>query len=123
MSNPARAKGTRYEVALLHTLRHIWPDVERAPLKGIHDAGDYVSVPLPIEAKNTQVLNLPVWVRRLAKIGKPWWVLFWAGGDQRKKDALPELAVMPADMARVLLDSYQRHVNRWDVEDAPFKAA
>ena len=103
----AREKGTRYEVALLTLLRLVFgSQVERAPLKGIQDAGDFVGVPFPIEAKNTEVLRLPEWVRRLRLIGGKRFVLFWSGGDRRRKDSPGELMIVPADFGRHLLDIY-----------------
>ena len=103
----AREKGTRYEVALLTLLRLVFgPQVERAPLKGIQDAGDFVGVPIPIEAKNTEVLRLPEWIRRLRTIGGKRFALFWSGGDRRRKDSPGELMIVPADFGRYLLDLY-----------------
>jgi hypothetical protein len=36
------------------------------------------------------------------------WILFWAGGDARRSDHVGEIAVMPAPLARTLLDVARR---------------
>lgn len=106
MTNRPREKGTRYEVALLAKLRKAFgPQVERAPLKGIRDAGDYVGVPLPIEAKNTKTLLIPEWARRLNTIDQTWG-LFWSGGDKRRSDSPGSLLIVPADFGLYLLQLY-----------------
>ncbi len=65
MSNPARAKGTDFEVHVDDSyLKEIWPKVERAPLKGINDFGDFVNVDgWLIEARNRKTWALPAWIR------------------------------------------------------------
>ncbi len=65
MSNPRRAKGTDFEVHVDEVyLKEIWPDVERAPLKGINDFGDFVNVDgWLIEARNRKTWALPAWIR------------------------------------------------------------
>lgn len=114
MTNPSKKKGTVYETALLEFLRLIFgKQVERAPLKGTNDDGDFINVPVPIEAKNTKVLKLPEWARRLNLIaerhqpGK--WALFWSGGDRRRKDCPGELMIVPARFGRDLLDAYYQN--------------
>lgn len=83
MANPSRAKGTRWEVTLLVLLREVFgPDVHRAPLRGIQDAGDYVGTPLLVEAKSTKAPHFLEWARTAArKAGS--WVVVWHG-DRRK---------------------------------------
>lgn len=109
MSNRPREKGTRYEVALLDDLRLIFGEqVERAPLKGIRDIGDYVGVPVSIEAKNTAVMRLPEWVRRLRLMVGNRWAIFWSGGDRRRKDSPGELMIVPAAFGKYLLQLYAK---------------
>lgn len=125
MSNPSRAKGTRYENELRESLRPIFPNIERAPLMGVNDAGDFLNVPIPIEAKSTKVPKFFEWVRRLRAVtfkkkvfdldraqwdapsGTCRWALFYCP-DRRKADNPGELAVLDASFARELLECYYR---------------
>jgi hypothetical protein len=99
----ARAKGTRGENFFLRILRRLFGDhIERAPLKGVNDYGDYLGVPWLHEAKNTAKPLFQAWARVCkAKAAKrnpdrPWdWVLMWKG-DGRTEDGQP-LAVMPIE--------------------------
>lgn len=82
----ARAKGTAGENYFLARLRVLFgANVERAPLKGTQDHGDYVNVPWLHEAKNTAKPLFQKWARVCeAKAG--WnWVLLWKG-DLRKNE-------------------------------------
>lgn len=87
MSNPSRKKGSAWEVELLDLLRPIWPDVERAPLKGTADFGDFVNVDgLLIEAKKTDAPHFLEWARKARdKTGGNGWRIVWSG-DRRKGD-------------------------------------
>lgn len=72
------------------------PQIERAPLRGIHDDGDFVGLPhgLHVEAKSTKTLLIPQWAGRLETIlpAGHQWVIAWHG-DRR---SLPvELAITP----------------------------
>lgn len=81
----ARAKGTGWEVELLPRLRAVFgPQVERAPLKGIQDKGDFTGVPFLIEAKKTDVPHFLQWAKTAAKKADRWAVL-WSG-DRRRGD-------------------------------------
>lgn len=83
----ARQKGTAGENFFLGHLRAVFGDhVERAPLKGVLDHGDFIGVPYLHEAKNTQRPNFLEWARiaRKKAAGEPWAVL-WKG-DLRKGD-------------------------------------
>lgn len=105
MANPARAKGTKWETELLGRLSKIWPAVERAPLKGIQDRGDFVNVPFPVEAKSTKTFLLGSWIPRLrTKAGGGWWVLAYHD-DRRLKNAVGDIAVVPLDMLLALLQA------------------
>jgi hypothetical protein len=80
-----RAKGTAWETELLGELRTVWPDAERAALKGINDNGDFINVEgLQIEAKKTDVPHFLQWAKTAqAKVGR--WRVVWSG-DRRRKD-------------------------------------
>lgn len=92
----ARQKGTRGENFFLATLRTLFGEqVERAPLKGIQDRGDYVGVPWLHEAKNTAAPMFLQWARQARRkvgLGADW-VILWKG-DLRLADYEP-LVVMP----------------------------
>lgn len=86
----ARAKGTKWETELLAHLRSIWPHAERAPLRGIHDRGDYTSCnQWLLEAKSTAAPRFLEWARtcRRKAAGDPWAVLWH--GDRRTDDGQP----------------------------------
>mgnify|MGYP000111981858 CR=1 FL=1 len=85
----ARAKGTVGENFFLETLRRVFgSDVERAPLKGVLDHGDYVNVPWLHEAKNTAKPLFLKWARQAtekAARSTGHWVVMWKG-DLRKNE-------------------------------------
>lgn len=81
----ARQKGTSWEVELVPLLRDLFgPQVERAPLKGTQDRGDFTGTPMLVEAKNTQKPLFQAWARTCAKKA-PRWVVIWKG-DRRRSD-------------------------------------
>jgi hypothetical protein len=123
MANPSRAKGTRWENELRELLRDVCPDVERAPLKGINDAGDFVNVPFPIEAKAHKVPKFLEWVRVIKRKAAlkclddegslnplspihRWWVVYCP--DRRSKDTVGPVALMDAHFAIELLGAWLR---------------
>lgn len=85
----SRQKGTRWEVELLARLRDVFgSDVHRAPLRGVHDAGDYVGLPIVLEAKSTKSPRLTEWAVQCVKAAKSHrdagsrtvtWVIAWHG--------------------------------------------
>lgn len=82
----ARAKGTRGENFFLPILRSLFgPRVERAPLKGVQDQGDYTGVPWLHEAKNTARPLFLEWARTATKKAGDQWVVLWKG-DLRKNE-------------------------------------
>lgn len=103
MSNLARAKGTRWEVALLNRLKGLFGVlVERAPLKGVHDYGDFVNVPWLHEAKNTVKPLFQAWARICeTKAGRAW-VVVWKG-DTRKNHGEGPYVLMPLGMYELLV--------------------
>ena len=100
----ARAKGTEGENYFLEFfVQRLWPAADRAPLKGIHDAGDFLNVPFPIEAKNVEVPRFLEWVKVLRrKAPSHRWLLLWKG-DMRKATHRP-MAIMDPAFALELLD-------------------
>lgn len=93
MANPARAKGTAWETELLPLLRGAFgPGVERAPLKGAADQGDFLGVPFLHEAKATRVPRFLDWART-ARRKDPDWAVLWHG-DRRSPDGAP-LVLLP----------------------------
>lgn len=103
MANPARAKGTGWETELLPLLRRLFgPQVERAPLKGIQDKGDFVGVPWLHEAKAVERPNFLEWARK-AKAKDSWWVVLWKG-DRRKASNPGELVLMPEELYGLLVE-------------------
>lgn len=81
----ARQKGTAGENFFLPGLRRAFgAQVERAPLKGTQDDGDYVGVPFQHEAKNTKKPLFLQWARTASKKSFPW-VILWKG-DLRRLD-------------------------------------
>jgi hypothetical protein len=90
----ARAKGTSWEVELLPLLREVFgPHVERAPLKGIQDKGDFVGVPWLHEAKKTDQPRFLLWAKTNAK-KSPRWAILWSG-DRRRGDG--PFVMLPLD--------------------------
>ena len=111
----ARSKGTAYENHVRDTyLRRVWPDADRAPLRGIHDFGDFDHVGgRLVEAKKRDRWDLPAWIRGvLTKIGggpAPWEIVF--AGDKRGPIPM-DLVVAPAEQYYGYLD----HMTRLEVE-------
>lgn len=82
-----RAKGTGWESELLPLLREVFgPQVERSPLKGIQDDGDFVGCGLLVEAKKTDVPHFLAWAKAAQK-KRPHgdWRIVWSG-DRRRGD-------------------------------------
>lgn len=97
----ARAKGTRGEQFFLPYLRQLFgPQVERAPLKGTLDYGDYTGVPYLVEAKNTSKPLFQKWARICKKKAGDDWTLWWMG-DRRTEDGEP-LVLMPLSKYMIL---------------------
>lgn len=94
MSNRPRQKGTAGENFFLARLRGLFGEhVERAPLKGVQDKGDFVNVPWLHESKNTQRPLLQAWARTCEKKSDEW-VILWKG-DLRTPTGNGPYVVMP----------------------------
>lgn len=108
----ARRKGTDYENWLRDKyLRLVWPNAERAPLRGVNDRGDFDHVGgFVIEAKKRNKWDLPAWMRSTQKKVPPGahpdgWMI-WFAGDKRKGELTQDYVVMPATLAtRLLIES------------------
>ncbi len=127
MSNPRRQKGTGYEVGIkTNYLEEIWPDVERAPLKGINDFGDFINVDgWLIEARNRKTWALPAWIRgvysKLEREGRNrtwrWMLIFKA---DKRGDLNDDYVLMSASQAFYLIElerEYWKRFKLWN-EDA-----
>jgi hypothetical protein len=110
MANRSRQKGTEGENYFLAGLRAAWSSsVERAPLKGTADYGDYVGVPWLHEAKSTAAPKFLEWARKAtAKTASTngRWVVMWKG-DLRKKEG--PYVLMPYEMYLTILDLVRDH--------------
>lgn len=91
----ARAKGTHWETELLPLLRLVFgQQVERAPLKGLADKGDFVGVPWQHEAKSTLAPHFLQWAKTAQKKTPGRWAVLWTG-DRRKRDG--PFVLLPLD--------------------------
>lgn len=105
----ARAKGTGWETELLPLLRIVFgPQVERAPLKGAADHGDFTGVPFLIEAKKTETPRFLEWARTAKKKNgnEPFWIV-WAG-DRRKGEG--PYVLMPLEHALWAQSNAMQHM-------------
>ena len=104
----ARRKGTDFENYLRDKyLRLVWPDADRAPLRGTNDRGDFDGTPFVIEAKKRNRWDLPNWIRTTrgkvpAGASRDGWMI-WFAGDKRKGDLTDDYVLMPATLATRLL--------------------
>lgn len=100
----ARQKGTAGENYFLPRLRRLFGEqVERAPLKGTLDYGDYVGVPWLHEAKSTAKPLFQQWARvNERKAGKAW-VLLWKG-DGRVRTGNGPYVLMPFAFYELLVE-------------------
>lgn len=103
MANPARKKGSAWEVELLGWLRNLFGgQVDRAPLKGINDRGDFLGLPdeLLVEAKSTIRPNFLEWARTCERKADRWWVVWH--GDRRKPGSGPFVLMPLAECERLV---------------------
>lgn len=110
----ARAKGTSGEQFFkTHLIEVFGPQVERAPLKGTLDYGDFVGVPWLHESKSTTRPSFMEWARIATKKtkGGPWAIL-WKG-DLRKGDG--PYVVLPLEHYKTLVYHYDADLTRVDL--------
>lgn len=99
----ARAKGTAGENFFLAVLQRVFgAHVDRAPLKGVLDDGDYIGVPWQHEAKNTQRPLFQQWARKAHAKSTPWCIL-WKGDQRRNDPGQGPLVVMPLRLYEAIL--------------------
>jgi hypothetical protein len=111
MSNPPRKKGTSWETQLVPRLQAMFGEqVQRAPLRGIHDHGDFVGVPWLHEAKSTAKPLFQAWARvaEAKAKGEPW-VIIWKG-DQRVRTGNGPYVLMPLGTYEALVSLSDRAV-------------
>jgi hypothetical protein len=102
----ARAKGTEGENFFLPRLRRIFGEqVERAPLKGVLDYGDYTGVPVLCESKNTVKPLFQQWARKCEKKAGSRWAIFWKG-DLRTHSGTGPYVLLPYDHYEEMALSY-----------------
>lgn len=111
----ARRKGTDYENYLRDKyLSRVFPNVDRAPLRGVNDRGDFDGVGYYVmEAKKRNRWDLPSWIETTAEkaardepgLEHLWMV--WFAGDKRKGRNRDDYVVMPAVLATYLLECEQ----------------
>ena len=100
----ARQKGTAGENYFLGFLRILFGEkVERAPLKGTLDYGDFVNVPFLHEAKNTVKPLFLKWAKVCEEKAGKNWVLLWKG-DLRTAGNGPYV-LMPLEKYMTLIQS------------------
>jgi len=105
----ARAKGTTWETELVPILANLFgPQVDRAPLRGVNDRGDFVGVPWLHEAKSTQVPRFLDWARTAQKKAENW-VILWHG-DRRKAEG---------PYVMMSLELYGKLARCWDYHVGP----
>lgn len=99
----ARAKGTAGENFFLGHLRSVFgPQVERAPLKGTLDYGDFTQVPFLCESKHTLKPMFQQWARVAEKKTKgAHWAVFWKG-DLRTTNGNGPYVLMPLSLFKEL---------------------
>lgn len=107
----ARAKGTAGENFFLPYLRGLFgPRVERAPLKGTQDYGDFTGVPWLHEAKNTAKPLFLQWARTCEKKAGNNWVLLWKG-DLRKNEG--PYVLMSLEKYMEMTDEYMASTTKY----------
>lgn len=102
----SKAKGTSWETELVPRLRLLFgPQVDRAPLRGTADAGDFVGcADLLVEAKSTMVPKFLEWARTATKKNGGRWVVAWHG-DRRKPGQGPYV-LLPLDLWEELAEAW-----------------
>lgn len=105
-----RAKGTRFESAVVAVMAQRFPYVERRALRGKNDAGDLAGLPIPVECKNTRTLDLAGACREAetaaARLGAPGWAAVFKRPRRNERDAY---AVVPLWLFAEMLWAWDQH--------------
>jgi hypothetical protein len=104
--NKSKRIGTEGENRVLTWLRAIWgPGLSRSETG--RPGWDITPTPLPVESKRHGAWRIPEWTRHLTRVhdGKRW-ALFVQPRDRRRKDAPPDLMIVPADFGVELLAEF-----------------
>lgn len=98
-----RQKGTGFENHIRDEyLAGIWPDVERSPLKGKADYGDFINVEgIMIEARNRKTWAIPAWIRQAYDR-----IQLKHGPNAHKTKEHPWIIVYKGDKRGVLTEDY-----------------
>lgn len=96
MTNPAKAKGTSFETAIVNYLREYGIECHRVVQNGWRDLGDIHAGDWVLEAKNHKSIDLASFVdqaeREAGNADKPWFV---AVVKRRGKNVSESYVVMP----------------------------
>jgi hypothetical protein len=112
MSNPSRKKGTQGENFFLRPLRTLFfpaldpsdddgHPLQRAPLKGVKDYGDFLGVPWLHEAKHSAKPLFQAWARICEAKADKEWVILWKG-DLRTRTGNGPYVLMPFEFYKTL---------------------
>lgn len=106
MSNPSKAKGSKFEREVVEYLRQAgFPYAERRALRGTLDAGDIAGVVgWTLEAKNQKAMNLGEWCKEAAQEavnagGRRWAVIH----KRRQHNASEAFVTLPLRLFAELL--------------------
>lgn len=103
MANPSKRIGTEGENRSVEVWSPIFPAVDIERLGGNRRSHDLTGAPFPIEVKRRKTISLPAWSRDCRDEHGDRWLLHIVPRDRRRKDAVPEMAVLPIEFATALV--------------------
>lgn len=113
MANPSKKAGTEGENWWMTNLvSRLWPNADRA--KTNNPGNDVHGAPLPIEIKRRKTWLIPAWTRYLRELHGKHWMLLVSPRDKRRKDAAPDLVILPIETAYEILSEY---VEAFDLDE------
>lgn len=105
MANPSKSKGSQFERKIAERLRNVgFAGAFRK--KDNAASNDIGGLPWPVECKKRATWAIPEWARAMRRLHGDDWLLFVSPADTRRRDAPPELAVMPVEFALQLLAAH-----------------
>jgi len=106
----AKAKGTRFETAVVNYLREWFPTCERRALRGNQDGGDIANLPLTVECKATREIDLAGAVKEAAAAAFRNGDAYYAAVIKRRSHSIADAyAVLPLKiLAAILCDLESR---------------